>query len=246
MKLPGLGSKTTPRCYRLALALAGALLLAACGFSQETLQRGYVLPEGALEQVPVGATQEQVLIVLGTPSTVATVNGDAFFYISQKASRSVAFMPHEVVDQRVIAVYFDKERRVSRIANYGVIYSKAVDFYSLTTPTGSQTLSYLCNIFKNMGYYLSALAKTLTLRKGPAEMRALFNLYARLVSENSKQQERHDVRDLDHRVHSRSRSVLVGIADGITCDRSLVRIRAFAAVVPVLDVFLGVVPCATA
>ncbi|MGA6996622.1 MAG: outer membrane protein assembly factor BamE, partial [Pseudolabrys sp.] len=65
----------------LALVLAGALALAACSGS-ETLQRGYVLPEGGLEQVPVGATQEQVLIVLGTPSTVATVNGEAFYYIS--------------------------------------------------------------------------------------------------------------------------------------------------------------------
>jgi outer membrane protein assembly factor BamE (lipoprotein component of BamABCDE complex) len=57
MKLPGSGSKTISRRYRLALALTGAFLLAACGFTQETLQRGYVLPEGALEQVPVGATQ---------------------------------------------------------------------------------------------------------------------------------------------------------------------------------------------
>ena len=44
-----------------------------------------MLPDGALEQIPVGATQEQVLIVLGTPSTVATVNGEAFYYISQKS-----------------------------------------------------------------------------------------------------------------------------------------------------------------
>ncbi|MGA7099912.1 MAG: outer membrane protein assembly factor BamE [Pseudolabrys sp.] len=137
----------------LALVLAGALALAACSGS-ETLQRGYVLPEGGLEQVPVGATQEQVLIVLGTPSTVATVNGEAFYYISQKASRSVAFLPHEVVDQRVIAVYFDKERRVSRLANYGVKDGKVFDFYSQTTPTGGQELSYLRNIFKNVGFHL--------------------------------------------------------------------------------------------
>ena len=85
-----LGSKIVRRkpALHLLLALAGVLALAACGSTTETLQRGYVLPEGALEQVPVGATQEQVLIVLGTPSTVATVNGDAFFYISQKAQRS--------------------------------------------------------------------------------------------------------------------------------------------------------------
>ena len=145
MKLSRLGSKTVryrKHASRLALALAGAIALAACGSMTETLQRGYVLPEGALEQVPVGATQEQVLIVLGTPSTVATVNGNAFYYISQKAQRSAAFMPHEVVDQRVIAVYFDKERRVTRLANYGVKDGKIFDFLSQTTPTGGQELSY--------------------------------------------------------------------------------------------------------
>ena len=113
----------------LAAVLALSIPLAGC-FS-ETYQKGYIVPEGALEQIPIGASQEQVLILLGTPSTVATVNGDAFFYISQKATRSVAFMPHEVVDQRVIAVYFDKERRVTRLANYGVKDGKIFDFYSL-------------------------------------------------------------------------------------------------------------------
>src|SRR5476651_1151872 len=102
MTLPALGTKITSsrsRASRLVLTLACAIALAGCGTFGETLQRGYVLPEGALEQIPVGASQEQVLIVLGTPSTVATVNGEAFYYISQKAHRSAAFMPHEIVDQ---------------------------------------------------------------------------------------------------------------------------------------------------
>jgi outer membrane protein assembly factor BamE (lipoprotein component of BamABCDE complex) len=155
--LARLGSKTVRhrnQSLRFALALAGALTLGSCGSSTETLQRGYVMPEGALEQIPVGATQEQVLIVLGTPSTVATVNGEAFYYISQKAQRSAAFMPHEVVDQRVVAVYFDKERRVTRLANYGMKDGKVFDFASQTTPTGGQELSYIRNIFKNVGVHL--------------------------------------------------------------------------------------------
>jgi outer membrane protein assembly factor BamE (lipoprotein component of BamABCDE complex) len=153
MRVPGLGSKIAHnrhRAARLALALACALALAGCGMT-ETLQRGYVLPEGALEQIPVGASQEQVLIVLGTPSTVATVNGEAFYYISQKTQRDAAFMPHAVVDQRVVAVYFDKERRVERLANYGLRDGKIFDSVSQTTPTGGQELSYLRNIFKNIG-----------------------------------------------------------------------------------------------
>lgn len=137
------------RTKRVALAFACALTLAGCGGFTETLQRGYILPEGGLEQIPVGASQEQVLIVLGTPSTVATVNGEAFYYISQKTQRAAAFMPSEVVDQRVVAVYFDKERRVERLANYGMKDGKVFDFLSNTTPTGGQELSYIRGVLRS-------------------------------------------------------------------------------------------------
>ena len=133
------------------LALACGLALAGCGDRfRETFQRGYVLQEGALEQVPIGASQEQVLIVLGTPSTVATVNGEVFYYISQKAERAAAFLKQEVTDQRVIAVYFDNDRKVRRLANYGLKDGKVFDFVSQTTPTGGQDLNYLRGVFKNL------------------------------------------------------------------------------------------------
>src|ERR1700746_2650363 len=93
----------------LACAIAAAMSLSGCG--SETFQRGYVLPEGALEQIPLGASQEQVLLVLGTPSTVATVSGEAFYYISQKAERAISFLDTTITDQRVIVVYFDKNRK---------------------------------------------------------------------------------------------------------------------------------------
>ena len=117
------------------------------GCFTQTYQRGYVLADGALDQIPLGATQEQVLIVLGTPSTVATVSGEVFYYISQR-SEQTAFMPQKVVDQRVIAVYFDKNRRVQRLANYGMQDGKIFDFVSRTTPTAGQELNYLIYVFK--------------------------------------------------------------------------------------------------
>lgn len=144
------GPSLTSRLTAPALALAGALVLAGCGAFSETFQRGYVLQQGALEQIPIGASQEQVLIVLGTPSTVATVSGEAFYYISQKTERAAAFLPQEVVDQRVIAVYFDKERRVRRLANYGLKDGKIFDFVSQTTPTGGQEMNFIGRMFKNL------------------------------------------------------------------------------------------------
>ena len=152
MAMPLLGTTTTDnsnRPIRLALALTCGLALAGCSSFTETLQRGYVAQEGALEQVPVGATQEQVLIVLGTPSTVATVSGEAFYYISQTSQRTMAFMPYEVKDQRVIAVYFDKNRRVERLANYGLKDGKVFEFMSQTTPTGGKDMEYLRNVLKS-------------------------------------------------------------------------------------------------
>ena len=130
----------------VAVTVAFGILLSGC-FS-ETYQRGYIGPEGALEQLPVGSTQEQVLIVLGTPSTVATVSGEAFYYISQRAERSIGFMPQRVVDQRVVAVYFDKNRRVERLANYGLKDGKVFDFVSRATPTGGKDVAYLNALFK--------------------------------------------------------------------------------------------------
>jgi outer membrane protein assembly factor BamE (lipoprotein component of BamABCDE complex) len=136
---------TAAACF---LAAAMGLMLAACGntFTQ-VYQRGYIVPEGALEQIPLGATQDQVLIVLGTPSTVATVAGEAFYYISQRAEQKLAFMPQTVTNQRVIAVYFDKDRRVERLANYGLKDGKVFDFISRTTPSGGTELNYLNYLF---------------------------------------------------------------------------------------------------
>ncbi|HRF10424.1 MAG TPA: outer membrane protein assembly factor BamE [Xanthobacteraceae bacterium] len=101
----------------------------------QTYNRGYVLDENALQQVPIGASQEQVLLVLGTPSTVATVSGEAFYYISQKTQQT-AFLRPQVIDQRVLVVYFSPDRRVTRIANYGLQDGKIFDFISRTTMAG--------------------------------------------------------------------------------------------------------------
>jgi outer membrane protein assembly factor BamE (lipoprotein component of BamABCDE complex) len=136
-------------------ALLPALALAACSsmpvnsFTQ-TYQRGYVLDENALQQVPVGSSQEQVLLVLGTPSTVATLSGEAFYYISQKTQQT-AFMRPEVVDQRVLVVYFSPDRRVTRIANYGLQDGKVFDFISRSTIAGGSDISLVGNILRNVG-----------------------------------------------------------------------------------------------
>jgi len=140
------GARLRVRLAQLAVAFAvGATLLGGCA---EEFQRGYVIPDGALEQIPIGASQDQVLIVMGTPSTVATLSGEVFYYISQRSERRAAFMEQSITDQRVVAVYFDQTRHVQRIANYGMKDGKIFDYVSRTTTTGGQELSYLTPLFR--------------------------------------------------------------------------------------------------
>jgi outer membrane protein assembly factor BamE (lipoprotein component of BamABCDE complex) len=141
--------RTAARRWRgVRLAAAIALASAALGGCGEQFQRGYILPPGALEQIPIGASQDQVLIVMGTPSTVATLNGEVFYYISQRSERTIAFMNDKIIDQRVIAVYFDKNRQVRRLANYGLKDGRVFDFISRTTPTSGQEINYVAPLFK--------------------------------------------------------------------------------------------------
>jgi outer membrane protein assembly factor BamE (lipoprotein component of BamABCDE complex) len=132
---------------RLALLLAAAtpVGLAAC---TEELQHGYVLSEDALAQIQVGSSREQVMLVLGTPSTTATFGGEAFYYISAKASRPVAFLNHATTDQRVLAVYFDNQSRVRELANYGMQDGKVFDFISRKTKTGGADINLISQIMR--------------------------------------------------------------------------------------------------
>ncbi len=137
------------RPARIVLAATGvALLLAGCNTAEnlrpsETLSHGFVVDQETLDLVPVGSSREQVLLSLGTPSTTATFDTEAFYYISQTRTRPVAFMNPRVVDQRVLAVYFGTDGRVSNIAHYGVQDGKLFDFISRTTPTGGRETSFL-------------------------------------------------------------------------------------------------------
>ena len=138
------------RIAKLVFAAVLSLSLGGCiGYDGE-LQHGYVADDRLLEQVKVGSSAEQVLVVLGTPSSTSTVGGSAWYYISQKTSQTFAFQQPDIVEQRIFAVYFDKTKKVERVANYGLQDGKVFDFVSRTTPTAGAESSFLSSAMKNL------------------------------------------------------------------------------------------------
>ncbi len=127
--------------------LAFGLVSLAAGCADEQFNRGYVIDDSLLSQIKPGSSAEQVVLVLGTPSTTSTVGGQTYYYISQRASRSFAFQNPSVQDQQVIAVYLNQANRVERIANYGLQDGVVFDFISRTTASGGAETSFLRQLF---------------------------------------------------------------------------------------------------
>lgn len=148
-----LGLRSVPAA---ALLTSGILLSACQNFKidgpSDVIQQGYVIDQAALDATPVGSSREQVLLSLGTPSTINTLEGnEVFYYISQTRKRSVAYQKTRVTDQRVLAIYFGPDGTVTNIANYGLQDGKVFDFVKRVTPTGGKDLTFIQQILSGLG-----------------------------------------------------------------------------------------------
>jgi outer membrane protein assembly factor BamE (lipoprotein component of BamABCDE complex) len=149
----GRGNHRAPGGARLAFLAALTLGLGGCLGYDGQVVHGYQLNPKTAEQVKVGSSAEQILVLMGSPTTTSTVGGDAWYYISQTTDRGLGFMPSKVTDQRVFAVYFTKDKKVERVANYGMEEGKLIDFVSRTTPTAGAESTFLKGMFINLLHF---------------------------------------------------------------------------------------------
>ena len=139
----------THRISSLAGAALIGLALSGCVIGED-LHHGYVVDERAVVQVKPGMPPDQVLRILGTPTTVSTVGNKSWYYISQVQSRTVQFLGESVSDQRVTAVYFTPGFKVERIALYGQQDGKVFNFISRRTEAGGREADFISQLFRGL------------------------------------------------------------------------------------------------
>ena len=142
------------RLLLTAASLSVAMAVAGCApFIEPVVEdRGYVFDPKDLEQLQTGASKEQVRTVMGSPSTVSTVEGEAWYYISSRFETMMFYEPKEV-ERTVAAVYFDKSETVQEIAYYGLEDGQIVNFVDRKTPTRGKELTILGQLFGNLGRF---------------------------------------------------------------------------------------------
>jgi outer membrane protein assembly factor BamE (lipoprotein component of BamABCDE complex) len=133
--------------------LVGALLpmLAAC----ETIvdQRGFAATPGSVEKLEIGSqSREDVIRLIGSPSTVATFNPNTWYYISQK-QEAWAFMQPVMLEQNVLQLTFNESGRLQAMKKYDLSNGKDIEMVSRITPTAGKELTVLEQIMGNVGRF---------------------------------------------------------------------------------------------
>jgi outer membrane protein assembly factor BamE (lipoprotein component of BamABCDE complex) len=135
------------------LMVASPALMSCALVSPVTEHRGYIVNEADLKKIePKVTTKAEVQRYMGSPSTVSTIDGEAWYYISSTTETFLYHEPEEVA-RSVIAVYFDKTSTVQDLVFYGLKDGQVVNLETRITPTRGKELTILGQLFSNFGRF---------------------------------------------------------------------------------------------
>lgn len=133
---------------RLTLTASAVLIgLLAAGCTPVISNRGYVQNLDAEAGIALNndnkTTVEQKL---GSPSVQAAFGTDAWYYITQK-EKQVSFFTATILSRHILAIYFDKDGKVTDMKHYGLEDGHVIAFESRTTPTRGREMTFLQQLF---------------------------------------------------------------------------------------------------
>jgi outer membrane protein assembly factor BamE (lipoprotein component of BamABCDE complex) len=132
----------------------GLAVLTACVPTQDT--RGYMPDEDVVAQVKPGTTtKDKVYDLFGSPSSMGTFDQNVWYYIEKKTEQTAFYEP-KVLDQRVLAVEFDRVGTVTAVKRWGVKDGKLVEPVARITETRGKELGFIEQMFGNIGRFNKA------------------------------------------------------------------------------------------
>ena len=133
----------------LGAVLSGCSMGSGLALSTSKIQ-GYAISDDALAQIRTGQSQELVAVVLGSPQTINAFNeGSAWYYVQTRVNQT-AFGMTSVVDRKVLAIYFDKNKRVADKAVYGAKDGKVFTIEGRKTPSYGEDRSFLQQLISSV------------------------------------------------------------------------------------------------
>jgi outer membrane protein assembly factor BamE (lipoprotein component of BamABCDE complex) len=140
-------------CLALA-AISAAGVVGGCSPSVE--QRGNLPSADKMGEIHAGSTnKDEVVKLLGTPSSVSVFNNDkSWYYISRRTSQ-MAFFDPDVLDQQVFIVRFDDQGVVKAVDHKVLQDGQQVTPVARATPAPGRELSFFEQLVGNLGKFNS-------------------------------------------------------------------------------------------
>ena len=135
----------------LAGVVFGPFILTGCDNIVD--QRGFAATPGSVEKLEIGAqSRDDVVRLIGSPSSVGTFNPNVWYYISQK-QESYAFLKPEITEQKVMQLNFNESGRLTAMKTYDLKDGENITMVSRITPTAGKELTVLEQILGNVGRF---------------------------------------------------------------------------------------------
>jgi outer membrane protein assembly factor BamE (lipoprotein component of BamABCDE complex) len=136
---------------RFSYVIAAACAVACC--SPDIEQRGHLLTQDEIAQIHPGKTsKDQVVQILGSPSSVGVFNPNAWYYISKRTSQSSVFLPR-TTDQQVFIVDFNQDGIVAAVDHKGLKDAENITPAPGATPAPGRELTFLEQVIGNLGRF---------------------------------------------------------------------------------------------
>ncbi len=132
-------------------AIIGLCLLGGCLARVEV--RGNLPDPSLLEEMKQkNATQNEVVQILGSPSSVAMFENETWFYISER-TETVAFFEPEIMERQVVILVFDDGGALQNVEIRDMTSGEDVPLVERTTPTLGIENSIIEQLIGNMGRF---------------------------------------------------------------------------------------------
>lgn len=140
-----------PAAAALMLALFALPLLTACTPTVET--HGHSLDEEQIAKIKPGNTSRQeVLQLMGSPSSLSNFDDKAWYYVSQRTEKR-SFYQEGVIDQEVVTISFGDGDRVTSIDRHGLDQVASIDPVDRVTPTAGSSPTIIQQLIGNIGRF---------------------------------------------------------------------------------------------
>jgi outer membrane protein assembly factor BamE (lipoprotein component of BamABCDE complex) len=140
-----------------SFSFIAVLLLVACVKNPES--RGYAIEYSEFEKIENGMSQDQVLGLLGTPTSVSSFGDETWYYIGMKLDRR-AFWNANLREQKAFHIRFNQDKKVAETSLDQGEKNRNIAFAKDKTLTEGNSVTVVEQFLGNLGRFNPNTQKT--------------------------------------------------------------------------------------